>query len=130
MKRTILFVITIFAISTTICSQTINSEQAPKQFLYLLRLEKSMLDSSAWTPEKSKVVQRHFAYLQKLLADGKLIVAGRTQVEDSKTFGIVIFESENFETAQQIAHNDPAVKEKIMTVEVFPYQVALMKRGE
>ena len=104
--------------------------QRKKQFLYLLRLEKTMLDSAAWTPEKSKIVQNHFAYLQKLLAEGKLILAGRTQVDADKTFGIVIYEADNLEDANSIAENDPAVKGKVMTAEVYPYSVALIREGK
>ncbi len=105
------------------------NKPAKKQFLYLLRLEKTMLDSSAWTPEKSEIVSQHFARLKKMLADGNLILAGRTQVENDKTFGIVIYEANSFDEAKQIAESDPAVKAKIMSVEVYPYEVALM-RGE
>jgi uncharacterized protein YciI len=101
-----------------------------KQFLYLLRLEKSMHDSTAWTPEKIKIVQAHFAHLQKMLADGVLILGGRTQVAYDKTFGIVIYEADSFDAAKLIAENDPAVKGGVMTVEVFPYEIALMRKGK
>ena len=110
-------------------SQHEENSKGKKQFLYLLRLEKAMLDFAAWTPEKSKIVQEHFAYLQKLFADGKLILAGRTEVENEKTFGIVILEADNLEEATSIAQNDSGVKGKIMNLEVYPYRVALIKEG-
>lgn len=106
------------------------NQTGKKQFLYLLRLEKSMYDSTAWTPEKNKIVQEHFAHLQKMLTDGILILAGRTQVTLDKIFGIVVYEADSFEKAKSIAENDPAVKGKVMTVEVFPYEVALMRDKE
>ena len=115
-----------FCISSSY-SQTEGNTSGKKQYLYLLRLEKTMFDSAAWTPEKNKILQNHFAYLQKLLSDGKLILAGRTQVEADKTFGIVIYEADNFEAAKSIAENDPAVKGKVMTAEVYPYTVALIR---
>ena len=59
--------------------------------------------------------------------DGKLILAGRTLNMDEKTFGIVILEVTSKEEAETIMKNDPAVSEGIMTAELFPYRVALMK---
>lgn len=46
---------------------------------------------------------------------------------DEKTFGIVIFEADSEEEAQLIMKNDPAVAEGIMTADLFPYRVALIK---
>ena len=127
MKKVLSFILIMFLYPAVIFSQIGEGKSVKKQFLYYLRLEKSMLDSAAWTPEKNKIVEDHFAYLQKLLTDGKLILAGRAQVEDEKTFGIVIFEEESYEAAKAIAENDPAVKGKVMTAEVYPYAVALMR---
>ena len=128
-KLGLIFLFLTVAISSSY-SQTEGNTMSKKQFLYLLRLEKTMLDPAAWTPEKNKILQNHFSYLQKLLADGKLILAGRTLVEDDKTFGIMIYEEENLEAAKSIAENDPAVKGKVMTVEVYPYSVALIREGK
>ena len=69
----------------------------------------------------------HFNVLEKLHKDGKLILAGRTLNMDEKTFGIVILEVESEQEAQTIMKNDPAVSEGIMTAELFPYRVALIK---
>ena len=127
MKK-IFFTLLILLITANISlSQNNETQTVKKQFLYLLRLEKNMFDTAAWTPEKNKIVQEHFAHLQKMLSDGTLILAGRTQNALDKTFGIVIYEADSFEEAKSIAENDPAVKGKIMTVEVFPYEVALMR---
>ena len=46
---------------------------------------------------------------------------------DEKRFGIVILEVESEEEAQYIVKNDPAVAEQVMTAELFPYKVALIK---
>jgi uncharacterized protein YciI len=127
MKKILICTIVFLVIAGVSVAQTDQKKMEKKQFLYLLRLEKSMDDSAAWTPEKSKIVQEHFARLQKMNDDGILILAGRTQNELDKTFGIVIYEASSFEEAKSIAENDPAVKGKIMTVEVFPYEVALMR---
>lgn len=46
---------------------------------------------------------------------------------DEKTFGIVILEVESEDEAQTIMKNDPTVAERIMTAELFPYKVALIR---
>jgi uncharacterized protein YciI len=47
---------------------------------------------------------------------------------DEKTFGIVIIDVSSEEEAKNIMENDPAVKEGVMTAELFPYRVALIKK--
>lgn len=122
-KITLLLFIVICSFNIVAAKENVN----PKQFIYVLRLEKAMYDSAAWTPEKSKIVQEHFAYLQKLHSDGILVLAGRAETDLDKTFGIVVFEAASLEEAKLIAESDPAVKNKIMNVEVFPFGIALLK---
>jgi uncharacterized protein YciI len=102
-----------------------NSEK--KQFIYILKLIPNLIDQTRWTKKEENIVDRHFAKLQKLLGDGKLILAGRTLNMDEKTFGIVIIEVESEEEALNIMNNDPAVSEGVMTAELFPYRVALIR---
>jgi len=98
-----------------------------KQFIYVLRLIPRLLKESNWTDSDNTVVERHFAHLQSVLAEGKLILAGKTEGLDDKTFGIVIFEAANQESAQEQMLLDPAVQEGVMNAELFPYTVALMR---
>lgn len=98
-----------------------------KQFIYILKLIPYLIDQTKWTQREENIVDRHFEKLQKLLRDGKLILAGRTLNMDEKTFGIVIIEVESEEEARNIMNNDPAVLEGIMTAELFPYRVALIR---
>lgn len=97
------------------------------QFVYFLRLIPRLLDESNWTEKENGIVNRHFKRLQELLKEEKLILAGRTQTMDPKTLGIVILEVETEDEARLLMENDPAVKEGIMTAELFPYRVALMR---
>lgn len=96
------------------------------QYLYLLRPARLGMLTDA-TPQEIETVSRHFAHLQKLKADGKLILAGRTQNEDESTFGICIFEAEDENAARSIMENDPAVKGGVMHATLFPYKVALTR---
>ena len=99
-----------------------------KQFIYVLKLIPPLLNVANWTEQEEKIVGRHFAKLQELLQEGKLVLAGKTLGIDEKTFGIVILEVETEDEAMIIMRNDPAVSEKIMTAELFPYKIALMKK--
>jgi uncharacterized protein YciI len=83
---------------------------------------------SNWTEKEEKIVERHFAKLQELLKEGKLILAGKTSGLDEKTFGIVILEVETEDEALNIMRNDPSVAEGIMEAELFPYDVALIRK--
>lgn len=89
--------------------------------MYKIRLVPRLLDTANWTDKE----QEHFRYLQKLLADNRLILAGRTQNMDETTFGIVILLAESEEAARHVMENDPAVRQNVMTAELYPYRVAL-----
>jgi uncharacterized protein YciI len=101
--------------------------EVKKQFIYVLKLLPHLLDESKWTQKEEDIVNRHSERLQMLLDDGKLILAGRTLNMDVKTFGIVILEVDSEEEAQTIMRTDPSVAESVMTAELFPYRVALIK---
>ena len=98
-----------------------------KQFIYVLKLKPFLLTESNWTKEEEAIVDNHFNVLKELQRDGKLILAGRTLNMDEKTFGIVILEVATEEEAKTIMGNDPAVSGGVMTAELFPYKVALIR---
>ncbi|WP_108670612.1 YciI family protein [Peribacillus acanthi] len=99
-----------------------------QQYIYTLKLIPQLLEESNWTERENKIVSDHFLALKKLLEEDKLIMAGRTLQMDEKTFGIVVLNTESEEEARQYMENDPAVKEGIMTAELFPYKVALYNK--
>ena len=96
-----------------------------KQFLYVLRLVPELLDESNWTEQKEAIVGEHFARLQALLADGRLILAGRTL--DDNPQGLVILEVGSEEEARELMETDPVVAQGVMTAHLFPYRVALSR---
>lgn len=98
------------------------------QFIYVLKLIPRLLDESNWTEIEEDIVGRHFYRLKDLLEEGKLILAGKTSTLDEKTFGIVIIEVDSEDEAKYLMDNDPAVNEGIMTAELFPYGIALMRK--
>jgi len=74
------------------------------------------------TPEENASVERHFVYLQDLLAKDILVMAGRT---DDATYGIGVLKAESEASAQKILANDPAVKEGVFKGELKPFRLAL-----
>ena len=99
-----------------------------KQFLYLLKPARLGMVTEGPTPTESEAVSRHFAYLTDLTNKGVMILVGRTQNNDESTLGIAIFEAGDESAARNIMENDPAVKGGVMTAELYPYQIALMRK--
>lgn len=97
------------------------------QFIYKLQLVPRLKDDNNWTDEDNRIVQEHFEVLKKLLDENKLVLAGRTLTTDA--FGIVILQVDSEEEAKHLMENDPAVKENIMTAELYPYSVALFNNN-
>jgi uncharacterized protein YciI len=96
-----------------------------QQFLYLLRPTRVAMLAEGPTAREAEVVAQHFAYLQRLVAEGVAFMAGRTLLADERTFGIVVFTADSEPQAREIVSSDPAVREGVMTAELFPYRVAL-----
>ncbi|MBZ0305189.1 MAG: YciI family protein [Anaerolineae bacterium] len=95
------------------------------QYLYkILPVRPEMLFEKA-TPEEEAIVAQHFDYLKNLVEQGVVILAGRTQTTDVSSFGIIIFQAESDEAARAIMHDDPAVKNRVMRAELYPYRIAL-----
>ena len=101
--------------------------EGTKAYIYVLRPVPRLQVEANWTEADNKVVAEHFAYLKSLLAEGRLIIAGKTDGLDAKTFGIAIFEADSPVAAEKTMRDDPAVKNGIMTAELFPYSVALSR---
>lgn len=96
------------------------------QFLYRIQPTRETMLAEGATPAESELVSRHFAHLKQLMAEGVVILAGRTLNTDPTSFGIVIFNAESEDAARAIMNDDPAVKGGIFRAELFPYRVALI----
>ena len=103
-------------------------ESTKNQYIYVLKLIERLLKTENWNKREEEIVEKHFKNLEKLLKEKVLVLAGKTEGLNEKTFGIVIIETYNKEEAESIMKNDPAVKEGIMTAELYPYKIALMRK--
>jgi uncharacterized protein YciI len=120
--------------SITISASAQSKETKPAEakqptFIYVLRLLPEYQKEANWTPEAQKVVGTHFNHLKQLTKDGVVVLGGRTDygVDNSNTFGIVVFYAKDLEAARALMESDPAVKGKVMTAEVHPFALALIK---
>jgi uncharacterized protein YciI len=98
------------------------------QFIYLLRLVERLHMDSGWTKSDEEIVGRHFRHLKAATEKGQAIVVGRTLEPGDKTFGLVIFEADNLAAARAFAESDPAVVGGVMTVEVRPFSLVLVRK--
>jgi len=96
-----------------------------QQFLYRIQPTRLGMLTEGPTEHEAKVVAEHFAYLQTLVADGRVLMAGRTLNADESTFGIAVFVADSETQAAEVVRNDPAVKHGVMRAELFPYRIAL-----
>ena len=71
----------------------------------------------------------HFAFLQRLAADGLLVAAG--PLTDSDGDGLTVIRAESADHAQQLAElQDGSVRAGVLRVQVRPWQVVLAPIAE
>ncbi|MBK5113075.1 MAG: hypothetical protein KGD59_07925 [Candidatus Heimdallarchaeota archaeon] len=72
----------------------------------------------------------HFQYLKDLLAKGKLVLAGPV-LNEKKPMGIMIFECETKEEAENLLNNDPSVKASIQIIKKLePFKLSLYQKTD
>lgn len=94
-------------------------------FLYRIQPTRPAMLAEGPTEAEAQIVSEHFAYLQRLVAEGTVLMAGRTLTTDEQSFGIVVFVATSLEEAAEVVQGDPAVQAGVMRAELFPYRVAL-----
>lgn len=100
------------------------SPEKTQSFVYLLRPVRSGF-GEAMTPREEAVSDEHFARLKRLLAEGRLVLAGPCL---DGAFGIVILEANSEAEAAEIMRSDPAVRDGVMTAELHGFRVSLIRK--
>ncbi|MYD08969.1 MAG: hypothetical protein F4X02_02900 [Chloroflexi bacterium] len=98
-------------------------------YIYRIQPVRPAMLAEGPTEEEARVTAEHFAYLKQLMADGSLILAGRTLNSDYSAFGIAIFEARDDEHMRQITAADPGVAKKLFRAEWHRYRIALHAPG-
>lgn len=96
------------------------------EYLYLIRPVRADMLRTGLTAAETEAMGAHFAYLNRALDAGRLIMAGRTLDVDERGFGIAVFRAEDEAEARAFAAADPAVASGTVSVEIYPYRVALL----
>ncbi|MBP7866887.1 MAG: hypothetical protein KA419_13170 [Acidobacteria bacterium] len=125
MIRTIVVLLGVLTFTFPVAGSGSVPESGMKQYVYILRLVPRLLDDQAWTDKDNAIVGSHFEHLRRLTLEGTVILAGRTL--EATPLGIVVFEAPSDAEARKIMESDPAVAGGIMTGEVHPFRVALLK---
>jgi uncharacterized protein YciI len=76
------------------------------------------------TDEESEIMSEHFRYLQGLLEEGSLVLAGPSL---RPLFGLVVFEAGDEEAARAVMEGDPAVAKGVRTAELSPFRLSLLR---
>jgi len=72
------------------------------------------------------LVAAHVEHLDRLVGEGLLVMAGRTQ-EDADPVGLVVFRARSDDEAERLMEEDPAVKGGVFRARVRRYAVAMME---
>ena len=95
------------------------------QFLYRIVPTRPEMLVSGPTEREMQIMQAHFVHLQKLAADGVVLMAGRTVETGAATWGVVVFTVPSLADAEGVMRSDPAIAQGVMHCELFPYRVAV-----
>jgi len=77
------------------------------------------------TAAEETVFAAHFAHLQRLLADGTLVLAGPALGEQNT--GIAIIEAEDEQVARAVMESDPAIASGTVSGELREMRVSLLR---
>lgn len=81
--------------------------------------------AATMTEAEAEVFAEHFAHLQRLLADGTLVLAGPTLGPINT--GIAVLEAPDRETAQALMNADPAIARGVVRGELREMRVSLLR---
>ena len=94
------------------------------QWMYVVRPTRPEMLTERPTADEQATIGRHAAYCDSLGKAGVALMVGRTQTNTPDTIGISVFLARDEQEARGIMENDPAVKEGVMSAQLFPYRVA------
>src|SRR5829696_7742238 len=104
------------------------------QWLAVLTLRPDLRDLTVWGNAETAKISEHLAELQRLAADGTVVLAGRTDEVDAtgrlaeEATGIIVFRAPTREAAEALIGGDAAIKAGIMHARVRLFNVAALGR--
>lgn len=93
-------------------------------WIYFIHAPRSNF-AETMTDEEKVVWSEHFVRLERMLADGVLVLAGPTL--GSVNTGVCVFEAPDEDAARTIMDSDPAIASGIARGELRPFVVSLLR---
>jgi uncharacterized protein YciI len=81
--------------------------------------------AATMTDEEQAVWSAHFGRLERLVAEGVVVLAGPTL--GPVNTGILVFEAADERAARQLLDEDPTVAGGFVTAELRPFRVSLLR---
>ena len=88
---------------------------------YILVILKTGSNTSEDAELRSESFAGHMDNMNKLVADGKLIVAGPIEENDNQYRGIFILDVKTKEEAEVLLQTDPAIKANYLATDLYPW---------
>lgn len=98
---------------------------ATKHFLIILRPVPRLHTEAAWTDSDNTATYAHFKRLKEAAAEGRVVLAGKTDEPLDRTLGLVILAATDEAEARAFMESDPCVTAGVMTAELRPYGLAI-----
>lgn len=94
-------------------------------FIYLTRpVRPGFFDGT--TPAEDAVLSRHYEHLRRQTEAGVVMLAGPCL---DQSFGIIVFTAASLQDAEAFVNRDPAVQANVMSAELHPFKVSLIRRA-
>ncbi|MFZ5979506.1 MAG: SRPBCC domain-containing protein [Candidatus Zixiibacteriota bacterium] len=98
--------------------------EMPDHHQYFVRLLGTRADwPENMTADERKIMEEHFVYLQKLMYDKKVIMAGPV---DRPPFGLIVLQTDSEDEAIEIMDQEPSVFRGVHTYEMQPMTISLL----
>ena len=94
------------------------------EWIYFLHAPRERFADTA-SEDEQRIMAAHFERLQRLFADGTIVLVGPTLGQVNT--GIAVFEAPDEEAAQRVVDEDPAVASGLMRGELQPFRVSLLR---
>jgi uncharacterized protein YciI len=93
------------------------------EWIYILRPPRQTFVEDM-TDEEGAIMSAHRAYLDALLAEGRLVLAGPSL---GPVFGVAIIEAGDETEARALMEADPAVRSGLQQAELSPFRVSILR---
>ncbi|PKG42909.1 YciI family protein [Psychroflexus sp. MES1-P1E] len=102
-------------------------QKQKKTFIYEITFFEQFRSSVNWKEKQRNIQQEHIAYLDSLIKNAKMEIAGIVDQSLENQTGIIILSVDNYKEAEEIVLNDPSIKEGIMYSRIKPLNIYFRK---